>query len=186
MDVTKLHELSTDLATLLAQQRQILGDLVNLQVHSATTATLFKRDAVMSHLNNKVSAKNVALLRSTSLLGPTFFDQSIVRKANKDLKVAVAHSQGVDSTKAMVSLASTAQQFMQKQGTAPAAKRRSRKRNQGQGSADPKRQKFAQPQQQQTFPTQQQPKQGQSTSRRRGGRSRAAGRGKSSAGKQHS
>ena len=91
-------------------------DLVNLQVHSATTATLFKRDAVMSHLNNKVSAKNVALLRSTSLLGPMLFDKSMVRKANKDLMAAVALSQGVDSTKAMVSLASTAQQFMQKTG----------------------------------------------------------------------
>ena len=110
----------------------------------------------------------MALLRSTSLLGPSLFDQSLVRKANKDLKAAVALSQGVDSTKAMVSLASTAQQFMQKQGTAPAAKWCSRKHNQGHGSSDPKRQKFAQqPQQQQTSYTT--TKQGQSTSRRRVG-----------------
>ena len=73
--------LSKDLSGLLAQQRDMLEDLLRLQVHSAAQVTAMRRDSYLALLNPLVPAKTALYLRSGNLLGPGLFEQDTVTKA---------------------------------------------------------------------------------------------------------
>ena len=104
-----LQELVQDLATIQAQQRQILRDLVQLQVHAASTVTLMKRDAVLSRFDNRVGQQHLAQLRSASLLGPDLLDPALLASAAQELGAAKQHSYYKDVGDSLVKLAKTSQ-----------------------------------------------------------------------------
>lgn len=73
--------LCKDLSGLLAQQRDMLEDLLRLQVHSAAQVTTMRRDSYLALINPLVPAKTAVYLRSGNLLGPDLFERDAVTQA---------------------------------------------------------------------------------------------------------
>ena len=97
--------LSKDLSSLLSQQRDMLEDILRLQVHSAAQVTVMRRDSYLSHLSPLVPPKSAVFLRSGNFLGPDLFEQSMVTKAVGQFERLKSNKQKESMASSMVAVA---------------------------------------------------------------------------------